>query len=373
MQPRDEEVFVVKEILRIFGEASGLVTNLSKCSMTPIQCDDPELVEIRSIFPCKVMPFPCKYLGLPLSIRKLPRSSFNELIDKIADKLSGWKAAIISPAGRGTLIKSVLTAIPIYHLIALNCPKWVVRAIDKIRRGFYGREGQMLEEAIVLLVGPRFVDLSIGGSLGIHNLKMLGWSLNMRWLWLKKTQPERSWSEFDFQVHPNAATLFSVSVCSFVGDGQNTLFWTDRWLHGKSVGELAPTLLSRIPMKIQKIRTVHEALLNNRWVSDLTGSLSADVLMGFFCIWDVTRGIHLQPGISDQHRWLPTANGQYSSKSAYDRYFAGSVYFEPSERIWRTWAPQKCKFFIWLASLNKCWTADRLARRGLDHPDKCLL
>jgi hypothetical protein len=99
MQPREEEVRMVKEIRRIFGEASGLVTNLSKCSMTPIQCDDPELVEIRSIFPCKVMPFPCKYLGLPLSIRKLPRSSFNELIDKIADKLPGWKAAIISPTG----------------------------------------------------------------------------------------------------------------------------------------------------------------------------------------------------------------------------------------------------------------------------------
>jgi hypothetical protein len=174
-------------------------------------------------------------------------------------------------------------------------------------------------------------------------------------------------------VHPNAAAFFSVSVCSIVGDGLNTLFWTDKWLHGKSVGELAPALLSRIPMNIQKSRTVYEALLNNRWVSDLTGNLPADVLMGFFCIWDVTRGIHLQPGISDQHRWLPTANGQYSSKSAYDCFFAGSVYFEPSERIWRTWAPQKCKFFIWLASLNKCWTADRLARRGLDHPDKCLL
>lgn len=29
--------------------------------------------------------------------------------------------------------------------------------------------------------------------------------------------------------------------------------------------------------------------------------------------------------------------------------------------------------FIWLASLNWCWTADRLARRGLDHPDQCSL
>jgi hypothetical protein len=33
----------------------------------------------------------------------------------------------------------------------------------------------------------------------------------------------------------------------------------------------------------------------------------------------------------------------------------------------------KCKFFIWLASLNRCWTVDRLARRGLDHPGKRVL
>jgi hypothetical protein len=59
-----------------------------------------------------------KYLGLPLSVKKLPRSVFMELIDKIASKLPGWKAAVINQAGRLTLVRSVLTAIPIYHLIA---------------------------------------------------------------------------------------------------------------------------------------------------------------------------------------------------------------------------------------------------------------
>ncbi|WVZ92778.1 hypothetical protein U9M48_038818, partial [Paspalum notatum var. saurae] len=31
------------------------------------------------------------------------------------------------------------------------------------------------------------------------------------------------------------------------------------------------------------------------------------------------------------------------------------------------------KFFLWLASQNRCWTADRLARRGLPHPACCVL
>jgi hypothetical protein len=32
-------------------------------------------------------------------------------------------------------VKFVLSAIPIYLLIAINIPKWVIKSIDKIRRG----------------------------------------------------------------------------------------------------------------------------------------------------------------------------------------------------------------------------------------------
>ncbi|GJN20378.1 hypothetical protein PR202_gb07748 [Eleusine coracana subsp. coracana] len=47
--------------------------------------------------------------------------------------------------------------------------------------------------------------------------------------------------------------------------------------------------------------------------------------------------------------------------------------FEHWRLIWKTWAPNKCKIFLWLASRNRCWTADRLQRRGLEHPEKCVL
>lgn len=35
------------------------------------------------------------------------------------------------------------------------------------------------------------------------------------------------------------------------------------------------------------------------------------------------------------------------------------------------WVPRKCKFFLWLVAHNRCWTADRLARLGLPHPEHC--
>ncbi|WVZ93595.1 hypothetical protein U9M48_039563 [Paspalum notatum var. saurae] len=41
------------------------------------------------------------------------------------------------------------------------------------------------------------------------------------------------------------------------------------------------------------------------------------------------------------------------------------------KRIWKRWAPLKCKYFLWLAKNNRCCTAERLAKRGLQHPMVC--
>jgi hypothetical protein len=35
-----------------------------------------------------------------------------------------------------------------------------------------------------------------------------------------------------------------------------------------------------------------------------------------------------------------------------------SITFEPWKRIWKSWAPNKCKDFLWLAIRNRYWTAE---------------
>lgn len=71
-------------------------------------------------------------LGLPLSSKKLIAGDLALWIEKIAAKLPGWKAELLNLFGRITLIKSVLSAISVYLFIAINAPKWVIKAIDKI-------------------------------------------------------------------------------------------------------------------------------------------------------------------------------------------------------------------------------------------------
>jgi hypothetical protein len=167
--------------------------------------------------------------------------------------------------------------------------------------------------------------------------------------------------------------FFSVAVVTHVGDGTNTLFWKDRWLHGKSIKELAPAVIASVPTKIANKRLVCEALMNFQWVNDFRGALTFTVLLEYFELYETLAGVVLQPEIPDTHIWKLSPSGQYSAKSAYEALFFGSTFFEPAERIWRTWAPGKCRFFMWLVEHNRCWTADRLAKRGLPHPEHCPL
>jgi hypothetical protein len=151
----------------------------------------------------------------------------------------------------------------------------------------------------------------------------------------KKTQPDRPWAGLDIQVHPNAAAVFAVSVQTVIGDVAATLFWTDWWLEGKSLAELAPNLVTAVPKRVTKSRIVQQAMLQAVWVQDIRGNLTPQAFGEFFLLWDLLQEVQLVPGTPDQHRWSPSSSGLYSSKSAYNRFFVGAVGFEPAGRIWK--------------------------------------
>jgi hypothetical protein len=178
-------------------------------------------------------------------------------------------------------------------------------------------------------------------------------------------------------------SFFYAAIHTEIGDGRSTLFWEDRYIQGRNVKDLVPRLLAAVPRRIQNSRTVHAALTNISWLNDIKGALTVEVLADFLELWDAILIVNLYPDREDKHIFRFAHNGKYSAKAAYESLFIGSTYFEHCERICHVYGfgtpgappppPPKCKIFLWFAALQRCWTSDRLQRRGLDHPDPCPL
>ena len=92
LRPYRMDLQVIKTILDLFGHASGLRTNLSKSSISPIHCSTEDLHLTTEILACAVKDFPCTNLGLPLSIHKPNKEVLLPLVGKVAHLLPGRKA-----------------------------------------------------------------------------------------------------------------------------------------------------------------------------------------------------------------------------------------------------------------------------------------
>ncbi len=133
-----------KGILDEFKSASGFKINFAKSAIIPVNLDSPTIQGLATIFGCPVTSFPFTYLGLPLSPLPLRKAEVLPLIEKIDKRLAGWKGSLLSRAGRLVLLNSVLSSIPTFFCSALRLPVWAVKAIDKIRCGFFWKGSRLV-------------------------------------------------------------------------------------------------------------------------------------------------------------------------------------------------------------------------------------
>lgn len=147
-------VTIIKIILDTFSASSGLKINYNKSSLIPIHLPSAHALVMASSLGCSIQSFPLTYLGLSLSPRALHKAEYLSLIEKISNRLAGWKGMTLSRGGRLILLNSVLTTIPSYYCSAFLFPAWVLKERDKIWRGFFWRfwRGNKLKNGFHCLV-----------------------------------------------------------------------------------------------------------------------------------------------------------------------------------------------------------------------------
>lgn len=87
---------------------------------------DHRLTRVARRLGCSAKRFPLIYLGASLIKGRCKGIYFEDLVNKFANPITGWKAKFISFAGKATLIKSTLASLPIHTLSCLAIPKKII-------------------------------------------------------------------------------------------------------------------------------------------------------------------------------------------------------------------------------------------------------
>jgi hypothetical protein len=125
--------------------------------------------------------------------------------------------------------------------------------------------------------------------------------------------------------------------------------------------------------KRRRLRTmVAQGLHANRWARDIQGVLGIHEIGQYIQLWHAIEHTTLSDE-PDKLHWRCTTSGNYTAQSSYLATFHGSTTSRSGKLIWKCWVPPRVKLFHWLADLDRCWTAERLARCGLPHHAACPL
>ena len=107
----------LSHILQEFCATSGQLMSVTKSHLwfspnTPRHCKD----QVTGILRVPTMNHIGTYLGTPIFTSRRTTSSYQYFVDKIRMKIEGWQTKYLSIAGRATLIKYVVSTIPIYAM-----------------------------------------------------------------------------------------------------------------------------------------------------------------------------------------------------------------------------------------------------------------
>lgn len=239
-KPDPNQARAIKIALIVFQHVSGLSINLDKSELLTTNVAEQQGLGLELILSCKLQSFPITYLGIPLSDKRLPRTAYILLIEKLNKKLGGWAEKFLSIAGRLVLLNSILSALPMHYMSVMRLPEWVIEEIDRIRRRFLWKGAK--EQA----KGYNLVDWEIVcqpkkiGGLGVMDMRVFNQTLLLKWMWMWSKDEHKLWkplmeataliqsgmpmSMLFSQIHGEISAFFTASVQFIPGNGSRISF-----------------------------------------------------------------------------------------------------------------------------------------------------
>ncbi|KAJ0527046.1 putative RNA-directed DNA polymerase [Helianthus annuus] len=398
----EENIKNLNRILRCFNLCSGLKVNLNKSCVYGVGVEEEENQNMANLIHCKAGMFPCTFLGLPIGANMKRVKYWKPIIDKFNAKLSGWKAKSLSLAGRVTLAKAVLGALPNYYLSIFKAPIGVINMLEKIRKNFvWGNKGG--GKSIKWIAWDKMVAPKRHGGLGVGDIRSLNLSLLAKWWWKLKTNHNALWVRVVVAIHGNKKEVqafpfnkriagiwkdigavekdfskmnlsLSNNLKGIPGSGDDIYFWHDLWIGDRPLKDQFKHLYLITHNKEAKIKdhmeVGHQLRWKWEWAHDPTDGVEKQQ---FDILVQALNGISVR-GERDIWRWKGYENEELTVGGLRQKIYEVT---KPNDgelwSWWNNWVPPKVNLFAWRATLNRIPSKVNLIHRGvIMGDDKCV-
>lgn len=151
-----------------------------------------------------------------------------------------------------------------------------------------------------------------------------------------------------------------------VGNGKATFLWFDNWL---PLGPLFNRFGDRVvsDSRIQKFAKVESVIYGSRWkwpvcrnweLNEIKAAVSADMKPSL---------------VNDKVVWLPSSDGQFSIKSAWDEWRTHGSRIVWAKILWFKFHIPRISTVVWVVIHNRLNTLDRLVVFGTSNSSICCL
>jgi hypothetical protein len=123
------------------------------------------------------------YLGVPISKTNPKATHWNQLLEKLRNRISSWGANWLNLAGRIVLLKSVLASVPIYRNSLLLAPGSIVTKLEVLQRKFLWEGGKQTNKRAHLISWDKVSKPLLEGGLSLKNTKTQNLALGAKLLW----------------------------------------------------------------------------------------------------------------------------------------------------------------------------------------------
>ena len=219
-----------------------------------------------------------KYLGLPEHFGRRKKDLFTSIVDRIHQRALSCSTRHLSKAGKMTMIKSVLTAIPTYSMTCLQLPMSLFKRIQSVLTRFWW-DGNDEKRKLCWVSWTNLTKSTADDGLGFKEIEAFDQAMLAKLAWRIITVPDCLLvrvltGKYCHNIHfleapsPSACShgwrgilrghnLLKENLGKAIGNGLNTKIWHNSWISlSQNIKPFGPIREDALDLRVSDMLTI---------------------------------------------------------------------------------------------------------------------